>query len=92
MVTTLSIAEAREQFTRLPERFDEEPDLTVQVTRHGKPVMVVLPWDIYESIIETLEVMADPDLMAALRQSANDIAQGKTSDLATVKARLGFSA
>lgn len=91
MVTTLSIAEAREQFTRLPERFDEEPDLTVQVTRHGKPVMVVLPWDIYESIIETMEVMADPDLMAALRQSANDIAQGKTSDLATVKARLGFS-
>ena len=70
MVTTLSIAEAREQFTRLPERFDEEPDLTVQVTRHGKPVMVVLPWDIYESIIETMEVMADPDLMAALRQSA----------------------
>ncbi|MGI8687827.1 MAG: type II toxin-antitoxin system Phd/YefM family antitoxin [Thermomicrobiales bacterium] len=92
MVTTLSIAEAREQFTRLPERFDEEPDLTVQITRHGKPVMVVLPWDTYESIIETMEVMADPDLMAALRQSANDIAQGKTSDLATVKARLGFSA
>jgi len=92
MVTTLSIAEAREQFTRLPERFDEEPDLTVQVTRHGKPVMVVLPWDVYESIIETMEVMADPNLMAALRQSAHDIAQGKTSDLEAVKARLGFSA
>ncbi len=92
MVTTLSIAEAREQFTLLPERFNEEPDLTVQITRHGKPVMVVLPWDVYESIIETMEIMADPDLMAALRQSANDIAHGKSRDLEAVKARLGFSA
>jgi prevent-host-death family protein len=91
MVATLSIAEAREQFTRLPERFDEEPDLTIQVTRHGKPVMVVLPWELYESITETLEVMADTELMAALRRSAREVAEGRTTDFETVKARLGFS-
>lgn len=92
MVAKLSMAEAREQFTRLPEQFEKEPGSTIQVTRYGKPVMVVLPWDVYESIIETMEIMGDPDLMAALRQSASDIVQGRTSDLAAVKARLGFTA
>ncbi len=91
MVAKLSMAEAREQLTRLPEQFEKEPDLTVQVTRHGKPVMAVLSWDLYESITETLEIMADAELMAAIRQSTDDIAQGKMTDLETVKVRLGFS-
>jgi PHD/YefM family antitoxin component YafN of YafNO toxin-antitoxin module len=46
------------QITRLPEHFDEIPE-TITVTRHGKPVMAILPWDLYESLMETLEVMSD---------------------------------
>ncbi len=91
MVAKLSMAEAREQFTRLPEQFEKEPELTVQVTRHGRPVMAVLSWELYESITETLEILGDPEMMAAIRQSSEDIAQGKMTDLETVKARLGFS-
>ncbi|HEY8309346.1 MAG TPA: type II toxin-antitoxin system Phd/YefM family antitoxin [Gemmatimonadaceae bacterium] len=90
MVARLSMAEAREQFTRLPEQFEKEPDLTVQVTRHGRPVMAVLSWELYESITETLEVMADAELMAAIRQSAQEIARGETIPWETVKAELGL--
>lgn len=89
MVATLSMAEAREQFTRLPEQFEKEPELTVQVTRHGRPVMAVLSWELYESITETLEILGDPELMAALRQSAQEIARGETIPWETVKVELG---
>ncbi|MDQ6601162.1 MAG: type II toxin-antitoxin system Phd/YefM family antitoxin [Chloroflexota bacterium] len=89
MVAKLSMAEAREQFTRLPEQFEKEPELTVQVTRHGRPVMAVLSWELYESITETLEILGDPELMAALRQSAQEIARGETIPWETVKAELG---
>ncbi len=90
MILAIPIEEVRDQFASLPERFSRDPDLTVQVTRDGMPVMAVFSWEMYESIIETMEIMADPDLMAALRQSANDIAQGKMKDWEVVKAELGF--
>lgn len=90
-MATLSMAEAREQLTRLPERLADEPDMLVQVTRRGKPVLAVLSWDLYESLVETLEVMADPEAMAALRASAEQIARGEFADVETVKTRLGLS-
>ena len=71
-----SIAEIREEITRLPERFEHDPEI-VTVTHHGKPVMAILPWELYESIIETLEVMSDPELMAASRQGIKELAEGK---------------
>lgn len=89
MVESLSIAEAREQLTRLPEQFEKEPELTVQVTRYGKPVMAVLSWELYEAITETLDILADPDMMAALRRSAQEIARGETIAWEDVKAEMG---
>jgi PHD/YefM family antitoxin component YafN of YafNO toxin-antitoxin module len=50
----------------------------VEVTRRGKPVLAVMPWDLYEAIAETLEVMGDEHLLAGLRQSIREIEQGKT--------------
>ncbi len=54
----LSIAEAREQLTRLPEILSEDDETAAAtITRHGKPVLAVLPWDVYESIVETLAIL-----------------------------------
>jgi PHD/YefM family antitoxin component YafN of YafNO toxin-antitoxin module len=80
---------ARQQLTRLPEEFeqDDAPN-AIAVTRHGEPVLAVLPWDFYESLVETLEVMGDPELMAALRASVEDIAEGRTTPWQSVKERL----
>ncbi len=90
LVAKLSVTEARERFTSLSDQFASSPDLTVQVTKHGRPVMAMLAWDTYEAIVETLEVMADPDLMAALRQSAEDLARGNVADWDAIKAELGL--
>ncbi len=67
---TLSISEAQREITRLPEQFEEEPE-AVTVTRYGKPVMAILPYNTYkslletiDSLLETIEVLQDEELMA----------------------------
>lgn len=87
--TVYSISEIREQITRLPERFDREPE-AIAVTRHGKPVMAILPWELYESIIETLEVLGDPEQMAAFREGVREMEEGKGELLDDVLKELGW--
>jgi len=93
--TTLSIVEAREQLTRLPEQFDQqlktERNLrAIKVTRHNKPVLAILPWELYESIVETLEILGDEEQMAELRQSIQEAAEGKGESWEAVKRELGW--
>jgi antitoxin YefM len=86
---TYSISEIREEITRLPEQFEQEPG-AVMVTRHGKPLMAILPWELYESIMETLEIMGDAELMAAFRQGVKDIEEGRVKPLDDVLKELGW--
>ena len=78
MPRTLSMVEARKQLTSLPEAFDREEDLdAVAVTRRGKPVLAVMPWELYETITETLEVMADREMTSVLRESVAQYGRGE---------------
>lgn len=84
MPKTMPMIEARNRLTRLPEELEREHE-AIAVTRRGKPVLALLPWDLYESIVETLEIMGDEELMAALRKSIREIAEGKTVPWEKVK-------
>lgn len=78
MPKTLSMVEARKQLTTLPEEFAREGDLdAVAVTRRGKPVLAVMPWELYETITETLEVMADREMTSVLRESVAQYGRGE---------------
>jgi len=78
MPQTLSIMEARKQLTSLPETLFHDGQVDVlEITRRGKPVLAVMPWELYEAVSETLEVMGDKELMAQLRQSILEIDSGK---------------
>ncbi len=88
MTETLSIAEAREKLTRLPEEFARRPRLgAVKITRRREPVMALLSWDLYQSLVETIDVMADEHLTEALRKSLSDIQAGRTLSLEEVAER-----
>lgn len=88
MTETLTITEARERFTRLPEEFAKRPRLgAVKITRRKEPVMALMPWELYESLIETIDVMADERLMRALRDSLADIEAGRVLTLDQVGER-----
>jgi len=75
MSKDIPITAARHELTTLPERLAEEG--AVAITRRGKPVLAIMPWELYESIVETLEIMGDRDLMLALRQGIKEIEEGK---------------
>lgn len=76
MIRDMPITEARHALTSLPARLAEEPG-AVAVTRRGKPVLAIMPWELYESIVETLEIMGDEALMEALRQGIREMDEGK---------------
>ena len=72
----LPITEARDELTTLPEKLRQTHE-TVAVTRHGKPVLAILPWEEYEALTETLDIMTDPRLMAALRRGIKEAKEGR---------------
>lgn len=99
----LSISEAQRELTRLPEEFANELR-AVTITRYGKPVMAILPFETYkavektiekleatvEALKETIEVMKDKELMASFRQGVKDIEEGRVRSWEDVKKELGL--
>ena len=86
MTKTLTITETRSQLLELAEQLNRPPATeTVTVTKRGKPVLAVLPHEFYESLMETLEVLADATLVQALRRSLKEVQTGQTIPWEKVK-------
>ena len=83
----IPIVQARAMLSQLPERLSAE-NRAAALTRHGKPVLAVMPWDLYETIMETMDIMGDAEMMAALRESIEDVREGNLIPLEQVKAEL----
>jgi PHD/YefM family antitoxin component YafN of YafNO toxin-antitoxin module len=91
MTHTLSIMEARKQLTSLPETLLHDGQVDVlEITRRGKPVLAVMPWELYEAVAETLEVMGDKELLGQLRQSILEMDSGKLVSWQDAKQELGL--
>lgn len=88
MTHTMSITEARSQLLRLPKRLQAGSPHALEVTHHGKPQLAILPFELYESIVETLEVLADDAMTKALRRSLKELGAGKSIPWSKAKARL----
>ncbi len=83
---SIPIVEARRLLTKLPERLEKNKG-AIAVTRRGTPVMALMSWEMFEAIEETLDIMGDPELMEALRQSIKEVEAGKLIPLKNIKAR-----
>jgi len=55
----------------------QEEDSTITLTRNGEAVGVMMTPDRYEALMETIEILVDKDVLAALRSSAQDFQEGK---------------
>jgi antitoxin YefM len=88
-MTELTISEARKALLNLPERLARTPERAVTITRRGQPVLAVLPWEFYESIVETLDILGDPEMGRVLRESLEDLKRGRLVSNAEAKKRLG---
>ena len=55
----------------------EDEDATITVTRNGEPVGVIMTPYRYDAMMETIEILADKDVMAELGRSAADFEAGR---------------
>ena len=50
-----------------------------------KSSMAILPWEFYDSLVETLEVLGDAEFMGNLRKGVQDLKAGKGIPLEDLK-------
>ena len=55
----------------------QENDSTITLTRNGEAVGVMMTPDRYEALFETIEILADRQVMAVLEASAKDFKEGR---------------
>ena len=84
----IPITEARNNFMKLPDQVEKEQ--IIAVTRRNKEVMAVMSWELYEGLLETIEVLSDPKLMRNLKKGMEDVKAGRTHSLSETHERLGL--
>ena len=55
----------------------KDEDATITVTRNGEPVGVIMTPYRFDAMLETIEILADKDVTAALGRSAADFKAGR---------------
>ncbi|HSH59626.1 MAG TPA: type II toxin-antitoxin system Phd/YefM family antitoxin [Acidimicrobiales bacterium] len=71
-MSTSSLTDARTNFSEIVDHVVSTGGEWT-VTRHGRPVAVVIAFDEYESMIETLNILSDVDTMDAIVEGEADL-------------------
>jgi len=88
--TTLPISEARKKIFSIAKEV-QKPSRYYTLTEKGKPKVVVMSAEEFESWQETLEVMRDfPDLEKDIKAAERDYKKGRYVTLEEVLAKEGF--
>ncbi len=72
----MPLSQAKAQLTKLLAEVEELGERFV-ITRSGRPVGVLLSYDEYRGLLETLEILADTELSQAIERGLEDVEQGK---------------
>jgi antitoxin YefM len=83
----LTIDEAQQQLPKLPEQLKDEPTI---ITKEGKPVMITFSIEQFESLIETIKIIADKEFMQELEQGIKDAKNCEIISLESLKEELGL--
>ncbi len=81
-MNTYSVTEARARFAELLKASRKG---VVRITERNLPSAAVLDWEMYESLMESLEILSDPDLMNSIQRSETELSTGKLIDWETFK-------
>ena len=88
MTSTISLKDLRPRLPRIIDRVDSRYDRFV-VTRRGKPVAVMMSAQDYDSLMETLDILADPAARTGMKKGEEDMRRGRTRPWEAVKRDLG---
>jgi antitoxin YefM len=86
-MTTTSLADAKDRLSEIIKSAQETHERFV-ITKNGTPAVVLISVDDLESLEETVEILSDPRLVAAIRKGRDDAAKGEFASEAEVRADL----
>ena len=89
-MTTIPLSDAR---ARLSELVDEavRTHERVDITRNGRRAAVLLSADDFDSLMETLDILCDPEAMRDIEEGRRDIREGRVYTLEEVTAEMRAS-
>jgi len=80
----IPVAEARARFSEIVEAATSTHE-RVEVTRNGRRAAVLLSADDYDTLLETLDILSDAELVAQIAQADKELARGEWFDEADVR-------
>ncbi len=90
MTESLPLATVKSKLSEMVDRVEHTHDRIV-VTRHGKSVAVLISTDELASLEDTLELLSDPDAMAAIAESRAAYADGDYITASELRQRYSHS-
>lgn len=72
VMSSAPLTEVRERLSEVVDEVSTE-GTEMTITKHGRPVAVILGIEEYESLIETLNILSDPDTMAAIGEGLAEL-------------------
>lgn len=75
-MSTEALRAVKDRFSEYVDRVERHHERVV-VTRNGRPAAVLISVADLESLEETLDVLSDPDAMAAIREAEAEVARGE---------------
>ena len=89
MNAVIPLTEARNRFAQL---IDDASKMFAQftITRNGKPEAVLMSKEEYDALIDTIEILSNPDTMASVRRGEKDLKAGRVKPLEDVLKDLGL--
>lgn len=78
--TTISATKARSEFFNILDKV-EKANLAYTVTVNGSARAVIMNADEFDSWLETLDIMSNPELVKSIEEGKSDIAAGRVISL-----------
>jgi prevent-host-death family protein len=72
MDAAASLTDARDRLSEIVDSVASSGE-AFTITKHGRPMAVILSYDEYESLIETLNILSDADTMAAIDEARSEV-------------------
>lgn len=89
MAKNISIKDLRPGLPKVMELVERQMERFV-ITKHGKPVGVILSPQDYEGLLETIDILEDKKLVKRLERAEADVKAGRTTSLEEIHRSLGL--
>lgn len=89
MYNHITLKELRPNLPSIIDEVDAELDRYI-ISKHGKPIAVLLSLDDFESLVDTAEEVQDRENLRRIRKGFEEARSGRTVDWEKVKAKYGL--